>query len=239
MMSSSPNNLNSDSGHGDIGLILPRNGSLTFLITITNNYTDNTNNIADEDDITPLDAITSGRQFDSLETIIMAAIAAVMVLFISGHVIMTCRHFGRRQTWIVNGTAAGATSAASTCGTRRGRSFWTSKNRRHVGKSKTSSLAATSASNASGAFHPTDTYRTLAYAYVSSKHEVTSPGSSPASSQTDDDVILPSPWRQWMTSSASGDTARTSSEPKDIEWISSNGRTSISKCDIVKILKIV
>lgn len=219
--------------YDELGLLFPNDS--TFWITVTNYSLDVDYQLYDEVTQSPADSTssTSVRVIESFNfhSIVIAAVAAAAVILIIGHVVVTCRKRSRRQTWSVQSTAR----------TARGRfiqrDIWTGTATRRPDSSQHST--------GSDPFH-TDIYRTLAYAYINWKQDMTSvPGSCRSSSSTSessekrigarnsqvsesvtsyssrtDDVTLPS--------SLTGDMSLTSSA----SWrhqTSSSGQTCIDK----------
>lgn len=151
------------------GLLLPNDSK--FLVTVSN-YSFSVDYQLDDsvDAVTPLlprTSVAAASESLSVYTVIIAVIAALTVLSITGHVIFTCRKRNRRQTWSVQSTNRNRFFS---------RDIWTGTAAQRPDSSQQSP-------NTSPTFQ-TDMYRTLAYAYVNWKQDVTSTGSSRSFSST-------------------------------------------------------
>lgn len=147
-----------------IGLLDRLNDSI-FLVTVTN-YSDY--QLQPDIDVNA----NSNHHFEaiSIYNIVIAIIASTVVLFIAGHVIVRWRKKSRHHTW----------SLQSTISSARGRfiqrDVWT-------GRSPDDNSQTTAGNDP---FH-IDTYRTLAYAYINWKQDMTSvPGSCSSTSDMSD-----------------------------------------------------
>jgi len=202
----------------ELGLLLPNDSKILITVTNYSLIVDYELSESVSDDVTKSTSpphASAGIFIETIgiHTIIIAIIAVAAVIFIAGHVVLTCRKRSRRQTWSVQSAANVAR------GRFIQRDVWTGTRRPESSQQDPGN----------DPFH-TDIYRTLAYAYINWKQDMTSiPGSSHSfssasgssakqvnvlnghvtesitscSSRTVDDVTLPS--------SLTGDISMTSS----------------------------